>query len=300
MSERLKTVAKIAVVVVVGTILGALAVRGMFFWVDRMADWIQPVETVKEDTTPFTDLVQTSIGGVVHLQCPSWQGSGFVVGPRLIVTARHCVEGVEDFLITIHDGHQVRATRAISDKESDVAFIWVDDLECVAEGCVLQGWVGGTEERTFVLGEHNVVLSALPLGSIKDCVLGQSIYIVGSPYGFVNFNAVSKGIISGLGRDWDEVNPYTGESYGWSVCFTSDSSASPGNSGGPIFTFDGVVRGVLVGGYNSTVNCLMPCDLFVADLLYIEAMFKMDKYKREEIVGYRDPYYNYTEGHEYY
>jgi S1-C subfamily serine protease len=136
---------------------------------------------------------------------------------------------------------------------------------------------------------HEVMLPPLPLGNIADCVLGQSIYIVGSPYGKINFNAVSRGIISGLGRDWDSTDPYTGKSYGWKVAFTSDSSASPGNSGGPIFTMGGQVIGILVGGYNSTVNCLIPCDLFMNDLDGIRQMFLADRYEHEKASEY-DPY----------
>jgi S1-C subfamily serine protease len=217
----------------------------------------------------FTDLVQTSLKGVVHLQAPSWQGSGFVVGPRLIVTARHCVEGVEDFVITTHDGHQVRATRAISDKEHDVAFIWVDDLECIAN-----------ERGTAA---HKAVLTPVPLGSIADVRLGQSVYVIGSPYGKVNFNSLTTGIISGVNRDWSPL----GESYGWEIAFTVDSAGHPGNSGGPVFTMDGIVRGILVGGFSPVLISVMPCDLFMADLDSIRLMFAQDRYEREEVVEYQ-------------
>jgi len=239
----------------------------------------------------FTDLVQTSVKGVVHLQCPQWQGSGFVVGPRLIVTARHCVEGVEDFLVTTHTGCQVRATRAISDKEHDVAFIWVDDLECVNED---------HDHRIEYSGEHEVKLHPLRLGSIKDCRLGQSVYVIGSPYGKINFNALSTGVISGVDRDWDMTDPWTGERYGWKVAFTVDSAGHPGNSGCPVFTSDGVVRGILVGGFSPVLISVMPCDLFIEDLPVIALMFATDRYGHEEAVVGSDPYYNYKTDNEYY
>ncbi|KKN09119.1 hypothetical protein LCGC14_1049780 [marine sediment metagenome] len=228
----------------------------------------------------FTDLVQTSLKGVVHLQAPSWQGSGFVIGPRMVVTARHCVENITDFVLTTHDGHQVRATRAISAKEHDVAFIWIDDLTCVAE-----------ERGTLA---HDVVLSPLLLGSIEDCVLGQSVYVIGSPYGKINFNSITKGIISGVDRNWGTTNPYTGESYGWEVAFTVDSAGHPGNSGGPVFTADGVIRGILVGGYSPVLINVMPCDLFLGDLESIRLMFLLDRYRREEVPVY-DAYDAYNE-----
>ena len=234
----------------------------------------------------FTDQVQSSMKGVVHLQCPRWQGSGFVVGPRLIVTARHCVDGVEDFLITTHDGHMLRATRAISSKKYDVAFIWVDDLTCVAE-----------ERGTKA---HEVVLPQLELGSIADCVLGQSVYVIGSPYGKINFNSLTLGIISGIGRDWGMTDPRTGEEYGWEVAFTTDSAGHPGNSGCPVFTMDGKVRGVLACGFSPVLVGVMPCDLFLGDLEQIEMMFIQDRYQREVTPEWPDSYYNYVDDTEYY
>jgi S1-C subfamily serine protease len=246
------------------------------------------VDETQPDPEPqqpaFTDLVQQSIKGVVHIQAPSWQGSGFVVETpmrapgepcRLIVTARHCIEGVEDFLITTNDGHQVRATRAISDKEHDVGFIWVDDLTCVAD--------------EWGMVQHEVVLTPLPLGTIEDCVLGQGVYVIGSPYGKINFNALSPGISSAVDRNWDQV----GEHYGREVAFTVDSAGHPGNSGCPVFTTDGVVRGILVGGFSPVLISVMPCDLFLAELDSIRLMFIQDRYQREKAVEAYDYGYNH-------
>ena len=231
----------------------------------------------------FTDRVQISLKGVVHIQTSGSTGSGFVVGPRLIATARHMVVGVEDFVITTHDGHQLRATRAISDKEHDVAFLWVDNLECVAE------------ERGTVV--HDGVLHPIPIGSIKGVKLLQSVYVIGSPYGKLNFNSATMGHISGLKRDYSSL----GVDYGWEVAFTTTSPGAPGNSGGPVFTLDGVVRGILVGGFNPTLICVMPCDLFIADLDGIRAMFLADKYEREEVADHvDDSYYSEEFDPEYY
>jgi S1-C subfamily serine protease len=178
------------------------------------------------------------------------------------------VKGVEDFLITTHDGHKLKATRAVSDKEHDVAFIWVDDLQCVddsAHHLVLYG------------GKHDVRLQPLRLGSIEDCRLGQNVYVIGSPYGKMNFNAISTGIISGVDRDWSPL----GGHYGWGVAFTVDSAGHPGNSGCPVFTADGVVRGILVGGFSPVLISVMPCDLFIEDLPMIAGMFALDRYEHE-------------------
>ena len=221
----------------------------------------------------FTDVVAQSIKSVVHVKCPQWQGSGFVIDKHIICTARHVVEGIEDFEITFNDNIKVHATKAISDKTHDVGFIWVEeDMNDIAK-----------------------------IGSIKKCKLGQDVFIIGSPYGDINFNSVTKGIISGLNRNWEMTDPYTGDRYGWEVAFTSDSAAHPGNSGGAVFTMDGVVRGILVGGFSPVLNCSMPCDLFLSDIEQIKLMFAMDRYQIEKKPVYPvNDYYNHENNTYYY
>ena len=111
-------------------------------------------------------------------------------------------------------------------------------------------------------------------------MLGQPIFIIGSPFGKINFNNVTLGVISGLDRDWEELSRH-GDPYGWKVAFTSDAGAHPGNSGGPVFTLDGVCRGLLVGGFSPVLNCSMPSDLFINDIENIKLMFAFNKYKVE-------------------
>ncbi len=129
-------------------------------------------------------------------------------------------------------------------------------------------------------------------------MLGQQIFIIGSPYGKPCFNNVTLGIISNLNPNWDFTDGWTGEKYGWSIAFLSDSAAHPGNSGGPVFSMDGVVRGLLVGGASPVLNCSMPSDLFLDDIENIKLMFAFDKYKVEKkkkpahAYSRKDYYYN--------
>ena len=212
-------------------------------------------------TTQFPNRVQEVLPSVVHIMCDRWQGSGVALSEDIVVTARHVVDGL-NYTITLHDGTVVKGTQAITHKDYDVGFIKVD----------------------------KPVLKPAKFGSIKECVLGQSVFIIGSPYGKINFNNVTLGIISGLDRDWDDIS-YSGEPYGWEVAFTSDAGTHPGNSGGPVFTMDGIVRGLLVGGFSPVLNCSMPCDLFLGDVENIKLIFSFNKYKLEEA----DPYENWVE-----
>lgn len=263
-------------------IFGIGSIVGTYKFMDRLI--------IEPDLQLFTNQVQTSLKGVVHLQAPRWQGSGFVVGPRHIVTAWHCANDTEDFLLTTHDGHQIQATRAYSNKDSDVAHIWVDDLTCVAEDCDVKGWIGGTEERSFVLGEHEVALTPLPLGSIEDVRLGQSVYSIGSTFGKVHFNAVATGIIQTL--DLRLENFGCSPNYRWATLFSNTAEGAGGNSGCPLFTFDGKVIGVWVGSMGNTVHYCIPVDVFANDISMISLLFAMDRYEVEEAVQDQYEYYN--------
>lgn len=203
-------------------------------------------------TTQFPNRIQEVLPSVVHVMCDRWQGSGVALTEDIIVTARHVVDGV-NYTITLSNGIEVKGVQAISHKDYDIGFIKVE----------------------------KPILKPTKFGSIKDCVLGQPIFIIGSPFGKINFNSVTLGIISGLNRDWDDLS-WSGEPYGWKVAFTSDSGAHPGNSGGPVFSMDGEVRGLLVGGFSPVLNCSMPSDLFMADIEIIKLMFAFNKYKQEE------------------
>lgn len=209
-------------------------------------------------TTVFPDTIQKVLPSVVHITCDRWQGSGVAITKNIVVTARHVVDGTH-YTITLNDGTVVKGIQAITHKDYDIGFIKVDDPNLIPA----------------------------KFGSVKDCVLGQPVFIIGSPYGKINYNNVTLGIISGLNRNWDSLSRY-GESYGWEVAFTSDASAHPGNSGGGIFTMDGIVRGLLVGGYSPVLNCSMPCDLFLSDIEIIKLMFAFEKYSIEKKKAYEN------------
>ena len=213
-------------------------------------------------TIQFPNRIQEVLPSVVHIQCDQGQGSGVALTEDIVVTARHIVDG-DNYIITLNDGTEIKGTQAITHKDYDIGFIKVD----------------------------KPILKPAKFGSIKDCVLGQPVFIIGSPYGKINFNNVTLGIISGLDRNWESPSRY-GDSYGWKIAFTSSSAAHPGNSGGPIFTIDGVVRGLLVGGFSPVLNCSMPSDLFLNDIEIIELMFDFNRYsvEREKVYNYYDPY----------
>jgi S1-C subfamily serine protease len=222
-------------------------------------------ELVKDNPTlELVDLIPQVMESVVHIKCPEWEGSGFVVSPYVVMTARHVVEDVNDFIITFNDGSQVHSEVALSNKNKDIAFIWIK------EGC----WVK-------------------PLELTTNITLGEEVFVIGSSLGFQHFNNITSGIISSLERALEDFGcPVY---YGWKTIFQIDAATYPGNSGCPVFTMDGKVCGVLVGGYDNyeNISYCVPVSFFISDIeLLHDTFFILDNYELEELVvpEYEDYY----------
>jgi len=219
--------------------------------------------------------IQSTIESVVHIRnvSRSWEGSGIIWSKDIIVTARHVVDGGTNFIITFNDGEKIIAKEAISSVKYDIGFIKLDESDP---------------------NYSKVKLQPAEFGSVKETVLGQSVYVVGSAYGKLNFNSVTLGIVSGKDRNLDFTDYYTGKNYGWSIAFTTDSAGHPGNSGCPVFSMDGKVRGILVGGFSPVLIVCMPADLFMNKLEVIEMMFEQQRFREElPVISYYQGYKNY-------
>lgn len=235
-----------------------------FFVVVNQENICQYVANIQAKNVPEPILynVQEQLVQSIHKVMPSivyikndtkqWSGSGVAVTRDIILTARHVAEGGKSFTIMLNDGNDIKASRAILSKKYDFAFIKVD----------------------------RPILKPVRMGITRGCKVGQMVFAIGSPYGKMNFNSATFGIISGFNRNCDEL----GESYGWSVTFTTDTAGHPGNSGCPVFTLDGVVRGILVGGHSPVLIYCIPVDLFIKDHSTIEMMFNQDAYYVEEAI----------------
>lgn len=223
----------------------------------------------------FINSIQNTIDSVVHIRniTRGWQGSGVAWSKDIIITARHVIEGGANFEITLNNGIRIKAVKAISSEKYDVGFIKLDKFD-----------------------PNYIKLKPAKFGSVKETVLGQSLYVIGSPYGKLNFNSITLGIVSGLSRNFDSLNyyDYYNTDYGWSVAFTTDSAGHPGNSGCPVFTMDGKVRGILVGGFSPVLIIVMPVDLFMNKLATIEMMFSQNEFYLEKEIHSSD--YNYHSG----
>jgi S1-C subfamily serine protease len=235
-------------------------------------DRVRMIES-KAQPVLIEDVIPSVIDNVVHVKnnTGQWQGSGVLIAADLVLTARHVSETGEDFTITTNDGKQYKAERAISSKKYDLGFIKLQEpVKCTTR-----------------------------FGPIDDCKLGQPVFAIGSPFGDMNMNSVTAGIISSKARTLEDYG--CPKSYGWSISFQTDAAGHPGNSGCPVYTLDGVVRGILVGGWSNALIYCIPAELVANDCQVIQLMFLMDEYQKEQYKPQPlDEYYNVKLDNEYY
>lgn len=97
--------------------------------------------------------------------------------------------------------------------------------------------VVGKDQRTdiaLIKIKSNKTLPVAKLGSSKDVRVGEWVAAVGNPFG--HGHTLTKGIISAVGREIDELNRFP--------FLQTDASINPGNSGGPLINSKGEVIGV--------------------------------------------------------
>jgi len=139
-------------------------------------------------------------------------GSGVAVSPTEVITARHLV--LEAEAVTVRDvlGRTLRADVVGSDARADLALLRVPD--------------GGLEPA--------------PLGEAVRLRVGDPVVAIGNPYGLGH--SLAAGIVGHRGRR------LSSDDDGPRVDFVQLSiPLNPGNSGGPVFSADGDVVGVLSG-----------------------------------------------------
>lgn len=96
-------------------------------------------------TQAVVDAVVPSTVKVEGVACRTIQeGSGFVVGPGLVVTNAHVVAGEEETVVQRSDGSEVNARVVAFDPNRDLAVLRADDLDrpALALGTIDEGGVG--------------------------------------------------------------------------------------------------------------------------------------------------------------
>lgn len=85
--------------------------------------------------------------------------------------------------------------------------------------------------------ESSFELSVAPIYQGYNLNIGQRVYAIGHPYGFIHFSSASEGIISGLNRDvvFNGID---------TLAIQHDAAINPGNSGGALFNVHGELIGI--------------------------------------------------------
>jgi serine protease Do len=140
-------------------------------------------------------------------------GSGFVWSPDgIIVTNNHVIEGASRITVNFQDLKQLRAQLIGVDPDSDLAVLRVD-------------------------GKN---LTAAPIGTSSDLMIGETVVAVGNPFGLSG--TVTTGVVSAVGRSVPSQE--AGRTY--TDFIQTDASINPGNSGGPLLNIEGKVIGINV------------------------------------------------------
>jgi 2-alkenal reductase len=143
---------------------------------------------------------------------PSGQGSGFVYDSGgHIITNAHVVHGSYEVEVVFSDGTIESADVVGEDLHSDLAVV---EVVSYPEG-----------------------VQPIPLGSITDVVVGQTVVAIGNPFGLGG--TLTEGIVSALGRTIPALTPFS-----IPESIQTDAAINPGNSGGPLLNLRGQVIGV--------------------------------------------------------
>jgi hypothetical protein len=164
-------------------------------------------------TLPFTALVKRVRSGVVRIEVTTCQGkdigTGFLLGPQLVATVEHVVDGATKIALKQNGkvvGHGVVIGE---DTARDVALVHSD---------------------TPISGYRFALSSRAPQ-------LGEDVAAIGFPFGLPL--TVTRGSVSGLDRTIPIANLKRQK------LVQTDAPVNPGNSGGPLMTDTGTVVGLV-------------------------------------------------------
>lgn len=185
---------------------------------------------------PMLDFLERFMGGHPLLQPRPAEamGTGFVIREDgLIITNNHVIENADTIKVQLsgREKEQIEAEVIGADKQTDIAVIKI---------------------------KIKSKLPTVTLGKSADMQVGEWVAAFGNPYG--HGHTVTKGIVSAIGREIDEINllPF----------IQTDASINPGNSGGPLVNSRGEVIGVntAIDARAQNIGFAIPID-YVKDIV---------------------------------
>jgi serine protease Do len=160
---------------------------------------------------PFFDVFQQFMGPNPYERSPSQSlGTGFIIREDgLIITNNHVIDRGDTIKVQLTEDSKENFDAKVigKDAKTDIALIQI-------------------------MAKRK--LPTLKLGSSAGVQVGEWVAAFGNPYG--HGHTMTKGIVSAVGREIDELNLYP--------FIQTDASINPGNSGGPLVNAKGEVIGV--------------------------------------------------------
>ncbi|MEN8228820.1 MAG: trypsin-like peptidase domain-containing protein [Bacteroidota bacterium] len=139
-------------------------------------------------------------------------GSGVLVKENMVLTAAHVVGNAEEIMVQFFDGENIAARTTRISRIADVALITLDKAPA---------------DPTVAL-----------IGNSDETRIGEEVFVVGAPMGLPY--SLSRGVISGRHSE----DKLTSEGLMLEF-FQTDASINTGNSGGPMFNYQGEVIGIV-------------------------------------------------------
>jgi len=164
-------------------------------------------------------------------------GTGFIISKDgLIVTNKHVVsDTTASYSVILNDSKTYDLEVLARDPSNDIAICKIKNL-------------------------GNVELKPLTLGTSSNLQLGQTVIAIGNALGEYR-NTVTKGIISGIGRQITAGDD-SGSYETLEDVIQTDAAINPGNSGGPLLNLEGEVIGIntAVSGNGQSIGFAIPID----------------------------------------
>lgn len=260
----------------------------------------------KSPRQDFVDRITKPVVGIVATETTSGSteaseekidGSGFIVDPDgFVVTNCHVIDGASAVDVVLYDGSRYSARIVGSDSNSDIALLKIDlDASRGGEGGIgkTAGFAGATTSTAQAFGATASV-SASKTGSASnssasangnpkfrsvtfadsdEAYMTMPVYAVGYPFGF-GMSATS-GIISQKKNGLSD--------YGINIpLLQTDARINYGNSGGPLFTNDGRVIGMVTvfvaeGSQNTGLGFAIPSNLLQRNIEQLKLYGKLRK-----------------------
>jgi S1-C subfamily serine protease len=176
---------------------------------DVVADARESVVTITADGA--------STGGFLPFGHPTQGiGSGIILtDDGFILTNRHVIEGARTLTVALHTGELVSARLIRASDGNDLALVKIS----------------------------RIGLMPASIGSSRALEVGQTAIAIGSPLGTYT-ETVTRGIVSGLGREVTVTDEITGSPATLRNLIQTDAAINPGNSGGPLLDASGAVIGI--------------------------------------------------------